>query len=346
MTGSLKTYLSQRSQSFGSDNTIKAEIEKARIQLAKLVRCDEQMLFFEGGSGRSDAGIISAAVLYLNIQVVITLASENQEKLVFLKALDHAGIIKLIILEQEETGKLNLKALSSLLDYNDLKKLVSVSHADRISGELVPVKEITQACQKSSSIFHLNTSLTIGRYSIDFLGLVPDFMSFGSYLLHGPESIGSIIINPELKTEKENFDLIYKHFASTECNNISLITGLEKALGLAMDDLEYYIKKIHKIKEYLTKKLKEDLYIEPINLKNGKNGLINLVPIPVRPQRFGQFLKEKFDQKGFAIDDLYLKDKSSGEEVYVLPIALNEDISENEIDAFIGQLQQFEDENK
>jgi cysteine desulfurase len=346
MTGSLRTYLNHRSQSFGSDNAIKAGIEKARIQLAKLVRCDERMLFFEGGSSRSDAGIISAAIFYLNIQVVITLASENEEKLTYLKELDHAGIIKLIILEQEETGILNLQALTSLLNYNDLKKLVSVSHADRISGELVPVKEIAQACQKSSSIFHLNTSLTIGRYSIDFSGLSPDFMNFGTHLLHGPESIGAIIINPGLKTEKGHFNLIHNHFVSTECNNISLIAGLEKALGLAIDDLEYYNKKILKIKEYFTKKLKENLYIEPINLKNGKSGLINLVPIPIRPQRFGQYLKEKFDQKGYAIDDLYLKDKTSGEEVFILPIALNEGISESEVDAFIAQLQQFEDENK
>ena len=345
MAGSLKTYLNHRSQSFGSDHTVKAEKEKSRIQLAKLLKANDQMLFFAGGSARSDAGVISTAVYYLNVQVVITLASENEQKLNFLEELDHAGLIKLIILDQDENENFNLESLSSLLNYSDLKKLVSISHADRISGELVPVKEIALACKKSSSFFHLNTSLTVGKYSIDFSSLSPDFLTFGSHLLHGPEGIEVIILNPGIDTDKEHFNSIYKQLISTECDNQALISGIEKALGLAIDDMTYYHQRIHKIKEYFTKQLKEILYIEPVNLKNEKSGLINLVPIPIRTSRFGQHLKEKLDLKGFAVDSMYKRSKTPGDESLILPIALNEGISESEIDSFIKLLQQFETEN-
>jgi cysteine desulfurase len=343
----IKTYQNHGNLEFGSDISIKAKIEESRNQLANFLNADSQMLFFDGLSPKSDAGTILPILLYSDIRNIITLRSETKEKIQFLEGLEQSGKVKLEFIEQDQSGIINTLQLSELINRDNHKKLISLSHADRIKGNLAPVKEIASICKNKPAYFHLNTNLTIGRYVIDFKSLMPDFMSFSCNLIHGPEGIGGILINPSIKMDKSIFGLIYNYLRSVEHKNLALILAMENSFGLAIDDLEFYRKKISELKQYFTQQIDKRLNIMPINSMNDKEGLINLIPISIKTMQFGQLLAEKSDLKGFAVDINQISlDNTMESDEFMLSIALNEEITTHEIDSFIDYLEILLNETK
>jgi cysteine desulfurase len=342
MQESIKKTEECRIPSYGLDQFIKAEIEKARYQIAGLLNASSQMLFFNGSAQSSDIAFVLSLATILDIKLIITSKSEEKNKIDFLKQLSETGKFKLKLINTNDSIKFDTNRLREIINSDNQRKLITLSHANRISGELLPVKEVVSICHSGNDFFHLNTNLTIGKYQIDFEKLSPNFMSFGCNLLGGPVSIGGIIMNPTSKIDREDFNLIYRYLQISESKNLPLISGFEKALSLAYSNINNYQKKIYLLNDYFIFRLKQIPDIKILNLENDKKGLINIIPISVNSLNFGIYLKEKLQLKGIAVelikDSLENKDQLAH---FIIPIALNADIKESEIDYFIECLDQM-----
>jgi cysteine desulfurase len=339
MQESVKICQKHRSKSFGEDQFIKAKIEKARYQIAGLMNAEVQMLLFNGFSQKSDIDLILSLLNLLDIKIVIISESEDEQKTEFLKSLEFNGKVQVKFINNDKIGKIDLNHLSEIVEQNSQRKLITLSHANGNTGDMLPVKEIVSICKLKNAFFHLNANLTIGRYRIDFQKLLPDFMSYGCNLINGPEGIGTIIINRNINIEREAFNLIYNYFQIKENNNLILIAGFEKALNLAYEKLDIYINKISSLKKYFVSKLRQKSDIKILNLENDKKGLVNLIPISLNIENYGKYLKEKLELKGISVDNLCnvsKADKQSSE--LIVPIALNDQITEADIDYFLLSL--------
>ena len=342
MQKTLKVCQKHRSHSFGVDQRVKATIEKARYQIAGLINARTEMFFFDGSFQMSDINLIQSLVSLMDIREIIMMEHENDEKVTFLKELDNQKKIKVSFVETDSNGKLNLDQLAEIIESNTSSKLVTLSHANRITGNLLPVKGVASICARKNVFFHLSTNLTIGRYQIDFQKLSPDFMSFGCNLINGPEGIGAIVLNNSFKIERPAFNLLYKYFQNLDNKNLPLIAGMEKSVSLAVENVESFLKSTYELTTYLSEKLKE---IPGIVLPEQKNkGLINLVSVIHNKSIFGDYLKEKMELKGFVIDcPRPCQIGESHENESILPIALSESVTQNDIDLFIECLIEISD---
>ena len=81
---------------------------------------------------------------------------------------EHAkeGRIKLSYVELDSKGRINLNHLEELLKNNE-RSLVSLMHANNELGNLLPIKEVGELCQKYNAVFHSDTVQTMGHYKLD-----------------------------------------------------------------------------------------------------------------------------------------------------------------------------------
>jgi len=334
--------INHKAKSFGIDNKILAEIENARNLVADSLKLKPQEVFFSNGNSNSDIEIINNAILFLKVTYIYTSIFENSIKLEYLKSLQVAGRINLIFIETTEFGEINLLELKNMLSKTESKSLLSLSHANLYTGVLLPVKDISSICQANNTYFHLDLSLTIGRYSIDLQHLKPDFANFDSSFLNGPTSIGIQILKDKIEAENPVYHAIVNNFKTSENKNLAQIMGFHRAYSLTLENLDNNKLKITKLKQYLIEKLNSKLNLKPFCSENKKQGLLNFIPLYIDKNIYGDYLIERLDLKGIFIQELiYPSDLESYNNHYFIGITLNEGVGEGDVDCFVEIMDGF-----
>jgi cysteine desulfurase len=338
MYDSIKIFQNFRTDSFGKDQHVKAQIEKARYKIAELVNSNAQMLFFNGNQQKSEINLILILVQFLDVKEIITSVEEHNDSLSFLENLTKQLKIKLRFINSPTKFSIDKNKLINYLSGNNKKKLVSLPHANRITGELLPVKDIANMCKENNALFHLDTNLTINKYKIDFAKLLPDFMSFSSNLVHGPEGIGALIINPGSNINTESFNLLYQFFKLNESSSLPLISGFTKAIQTAFDNLENYRKTVNSTRQYFYQKLIEHKLDLLAKISTNK-GLINHIPIVLPTKNYGKYIREKLELSGIAIKTYNINGTKGLTHKTIVPIAINDQHTTKDIDYFIETLE-------
>ncbi len=332
-----------KSNSFGVDYKTMAEIENVRNFVAESLKLKAHEIFFSNGNSNSDIEIINNAVLFLKVQNIFTSIFENSQKLEYLKNLQHAGKINLIYIKTSEFGEINLDELKDKLDHTQSKSILSLSHANLYTGNLLPIKDILTICQSNHIYFHFDLSLTIGRYQIDFQKIKPDFISFDCILLNGPVGVGVHMLNDKIETNNQDYHHIKNNFRTSENKNLAQILGFYKSFSISMENLNDNRLKIIKLKQYFIEKTNSVLNIKAIDAENKKPGLINLIPLYIDKNIFGDYLIEKLDLKGISAPNLnYPIDLEAYSNHQFINIAINEEITEADIDYFIETIRKFQ----
>jgi cysteine desulfurase len=325
----------------GIDLLIKSEIETARQKIAATLSIQHDTLIFNAAHHRSDYMLIQALVLLLGIRVVVV-NKTDEAKFEFLKKLESSGNIELIELKSDPSGRIDIEDLKKSISYLSHKTLVTLSHADLRTGTMLPLKELVGVCKQYNIFLHLNCDLTIGKYNLDFSKLTPDFLSFGPYLVQGPDGIGAIYINPGLKSESKAFNRLLDFFQAHEPQNPVLIAGFEKAMELALLAIDTYQEKVKKIKRYLIDKLAHSSTILNVLKPMPYSGLINTIPLMVNMVEPDRFLREKLNLKGISIDTIkQIEYPGENKLVPVLTLAINSHTNQNDVDYLIETLIEF-----
>jgi cysteine desulfurase len=314
-----------------------AEIEHSRYQVAELLNAGSEYVFFTESRDNAGLVLINSLVLTRNIHTVIVHPHEDEHKLAFLKNLKDAGSIELIIIEATGSGKFDTNQLKCLLKNSANPVLLSLQHADPYSGALIPVKEIARICKSAGTLFHLDTSLTIDKYPIDFVKLRPDFMSFSSALINGPVGTGALIVSKELGLNEIQFKHVYDYLFINESHKLFMIKGFEKALNIAFAKMEENKQIIFGLKDYLVSGLDEFTASGSLQQENINNGLYNLVRIPVNREKSWNYMREKLDMAGISIDNPELYPVADPGKI-IIPVAFNRQNTHDEIDHFIDTL--------
>jgi cysteine desulfurase len=149
---------------FGNDYRVEAETEEIKSSISERLKAESYHLYFTNGLPQSEIELINLSVLQLNVELIITTVFETTDKLNYLKYLEEAGKIELHILKTSEFGEIDLEDLKSILEANKSIALISLSHANRFTGVLLPVKDISNMAKQSNAFFHLDSTQMIGKY--------------------------------------------------------------------------------------------------------------------------------------------------------------------------------------
>jgi cysteine desulfurase len=279
----LNAMLPYMREEFGNPSSIHAfgrktrtAIEAARKSVSKYLNCTPAEIFFTSGGTEADNMAICKAMEAYGIKHAISSKIEHHAVEHTLCALEKEGKIKVSWVNIDDKGNIDLKHLEELLKNNE-RSLVSLMHANNEIGTLLPIKKVSELCEKYNALFHSDTVQTMGHFKLDLQNIRIQFVTCAAHKFHGPKGVGFIYINHEVKINPFISGGAQERNMRGGTENVYGIVGLAKAFELANEHMEEHQNHIRGLKNYMMEQLKKNIEGIDFNGETGENSLYTVL---------------------------------------------------------------------
>ncbi|QCE35117.1 cysteine desulfurase [Acetobacteraceae bacterium] len=168
-------------------------VEKARKQVAMLLKADVREIIFTSGATESiNLALRGTARQFLSSQGkcrLVSFSTEHKAVLETLEALKKEGV-EIEILPVDEQGKLDKEQLRAAL--KTPTTLVSVMAANNETGVLADLEEISQIVRGQGALLHVDLAQIAGKLPLD--AALFDLASISAHKLYGPKGCGALYV--------------------------------------------------------------------------------------------------------------------------------------------------------
>ena len=169
-----------------------AAVERARGQLASLIKADSREIVITSGATEANNTAVKGALRFhkqFGKDHVVTLVTEHKCVLESAKAMEAEGC-RATYLPVESNGLVDLDRLKAAID--DKTAIVSVMAAHNEIGVIQPLAEIGALCRERGVLFHTDAAQAVGKIPIDVDAMNIDLMSISGHKIYGPKGIGAL----------------------------------------------------------------------------------------------------------------------------------------------------------
>lgn len=253
----LEEMLPYFTEKFGNPSSIhsfgreaRQAMDKAREQVAKALGARTDEIFFTGSGTEADNWAIKG-VAYANKKRgnhIITTRIEHHAVLHTCEYLEQNGF-EVTYLDVDEYGMVDIDRLKAAI--KDTTILITIMFANNEIGTVQPVEEIGEIAKEMGIYFHTDAVQAFGNVPIDVNKMNIDLLSMSGHKIMGPKGIGALYVRKGVKIH----NLIHggaqerKRRAGTE--NLAYIVGLDKAVELAMENLDNHIDRLSALRDRL-----------------------------------------------------------------------------------------------
>ena len=279
----------------------KSAIETARKNIAKHLNVSASEIIFTAGGTEADNLILHNAVFNLDIKRIVTSKIEHHAVLHTCNYLEKAHNIVVDYVDVDEFGSVNLAHLKELLSNSNSKTLVSLMLINNEIGNFLDAEKVSEICKGHNALFHSDTVQAIGHFEIDLQKTPIDFIVASAHKFHGPKGVGFAYF-------KKGFGILpmfhggdQEKGARSGTENVHSILGMEKALDIALSNLEKDKDTIERLKKYFISelhKISEDIEF------NGFSSILNKSTYTILNVRFplnNDMLLFSLDMAGIAV---------------------------------------------
>lgn len=292
----------------------KKVLEESRKKAAGFLGAHPDEIVFTSGGTESNnlaiLGVVNAVVEKksdFERYHVITTKIEHSSVLECFKNLEKRGV-KVTYLPVSSMGIIDLVALKKALRPETV--LVSVQYANNEIGTIQPIREISKMLRH----FRNNSTLNAKRYplfhcdasqapcyldcNVERLGV--DLLTVDGHKIYGPKGIGALYVKRDTPISPIIFGGGQEKDLRPGTENIPLITGLAKALGICTEEREKESKRIVKLRDFLYSNVLKNTRIKAVLNGDIKNRLPNNINISI-PSVDTEFLVLQLDAKGISV---------------------------------------------
>lgn len=273
----------------------KKAVNAARRTIAESIGAKMEEIYFTAGGSESDNWALKAvAEAYEGKgRHIITSKIEHHAVLHTCEYLQKNGF-EVTYLDVDEAGLISVEALKAAIRPDTI--LISIMFANNEIGTMEPIAEIGAIAKKHGILFHTDAVQAFGQLPIDVEELHIDLLSASAHKLNGPKGIGFLYVRNGLKLRSFIHGGAQERSKRAGTENVPAIVGFGKAVERAMLMMEEKTQKELKLRDYLMKRLEEEV---PYAFVNGhrQNRLPNNVNISFRFIE-GESLLIMLDMKG------------------------------------------------
>lgn len=236
----------------------KSAIETARKNIANYLNVSASEIIFTSGGTEADNLILNNAVYNLGVQRIITSKIEHHAVLHTCEFLEKQANIVIEYVDLDAFGNVDLQHLESLLATSHVKTLVSLLYINNEIGNLIQIDEVCELTNKYRALFHSDTVQAIGHFPIDLQKHPIDFIVASAHKFHGPKGVGFAYFKKGFGVLPMLYGGNQEKGARSSTENVQGILGMEKALSIAITDLEKDTNSIKSIKTYFISELQKN----------------------------------------------------------------------------------------
>lgn len=266
----------------------KVAIEKSRSKIASILNCKPQEVIFTGsGTESCNLAILGTARAHKDQGChIITSKIEHHAVLHSCQHLEKEGF-KVTYLDVNKNGLVDPKEVKNSLTEDTI--LVTIMYANNEIGTIQPIAEIADIIKKSKVngqgslnqstaepeqstvhgkehgsgqagvLFHTDACQAAGYLDLDVKKLGVDLMTINGSKIYAPKGVGALYKKREVKLEPLMYGGEQEFGLKPGTENVANFVGLGKALEIADVKKETEVKRLTKLRDYLTEKIKKEI---------------------------------------------------------------------------------------
>ena len=246
---------------FASQN--KKAVDQARETISKAIGADISEIYFTGSGTEADNWAIKATAEQYQSKGnhIITSKIEHHAVLHTCQYLEKKGF-DVTYIDVDEDGIIKLDQLKRAIRPSTI--LISIMFANNEIGTIQPIKEIGKIAKDNNILFHTDAVQAFGQLEIDVEDMGIDMLTASGHKLHGPKGIGFLYKKGvRIRSFIHGGAQERQRRAGTE--NVPAIVGFAKAVEIAVENMEERNSKIIKLRDYLIKKILEEVPYSRLN---------------------------------------------------------------------------------
>ena len=258
----------------------KEAVDQARERVARILHCRaDEIIFTAGGTEADNIAIFGATAMFpfdaaQGKRHLITTAIEHHAGLRSFEALGREGW-EVTYLPVSEDGLVGPAAVRAAIRPDTL--LVSVMYANNEVGTIQPLGEIAKVIRKVREerkkennplpiYFHSDGAQAAGALDLDVQKLGVDLFVISSSKVYGPKGVAVLYIRRGTRIAPIYFGGGQEGNLRSGTENVPVIVGFAKALGIAEDMREKENARLAELRDYFISRLTKEI---PKTILNG-----------------------------------------------------------------------------
>lgn len=238
--------------------TARKAVDKAREQVAGMLRCSpEEVIFTSGGTESNNHAIKGAACAYRHKgNHIITSAVEHPAVTEVCRYLAEKGFA-ITTLPVDDYGLVDPQEVERAITPQTI--LITIMHANNEVGAIEPIEEIAAIAHRRGILVHTDAAQSVGKIPVEVDRLDVDLLSVAGHKLYAPKGIGALYVRQGIQLEK------LLHGANHEMNkragteNVVQIVGLGEACEIIQQNQAAHEKQMRKVRDSFEAALREKL---------------------------------------------------------------------------------------
>lgn len=239
-----------RSHIYGWD--AEQAVEKARVQIARMINADHRSIVFTSGATEANnLAIKGVAEFYKDRKNhIVTLQTEHKCVLDTCRHLEKRGF-KVTYLPVQSNGLIDLEVLKNAL--TEQTSIVSIMAVNNEIGVIQPLEEIGAICRERGVFFHTDAAQAFGKIPLDVVRQKVDLMSISGHKIYGPKGIGALFVgrNPRVRLEALIDGGGQERGMRSGTLPTPLIVGFGMAAQIAQEEMVIESARVEKLTNYM-----------------------------------------------------------------------------------------------
>ncbi len=235
--------------------TLREAVERAREQVARLIDCTPEEVFFtSGGTEANNLAIRGLAAAKPDRRHILTSVIEHPATAGPCVWLEQHGYT-VFRAPVDETGRVVLERVREHLGQETA--LVTIMHANSETGMLQPIPEIADMAHAAGSLIHIDAAQSCGKIIVSIIREKVDLLSIAGHKLYAPKGVGALFVRGGTLIKPLVIGADHERGLRPGTENVASIVGLGQACETARHSLAKEGERVSRLRDRLWGLLRE-----------------------------------------------------------------------------------------